>query len=117
LPDVILHLQEELLKDYTLPPCPAEAPQQLLAHYKHDLSRSETLSLKHYLAWTKSNGTMKAYTSHAQVPSEPIEEGMLSLYKVKQLAMTLTGMKPSFMEMCPRSCMAITGKFAGQSTC
>ncbi|KAF8258005.1 hypothetical protein EI94DRAFT_1427259, partial [Lactarius quietus] len=111
LPDVILRLQEELLKDYTLSPCPAEAPQQ------HDLSRSEILSLKHYLAWTESNGTVKAYTSHAQVLSEATEEEILSLYKVKQLAMTLTGMKPSFVEMCPRSCMAFTGQFSGQSTC
>ena len=111
LPDVIRQLQKELLKGYTLPPCPVEPPQQ------HTLSRAEMLSLKHYLAWAESHGTVKAYSAHAQVLAEATEEEILSLYKVKQLAMTLTGLKPSFVEMCPRSCMAFTGKFKDQYTC
>ena len=111
LPGVITQLQKELLKGYTLPPCPVEPPWQCT------LSRAETLSLKHYLAWTESHGTVKAYNAHAQVLAEATEEEILSLYKVKQLAMTLTGLKPSFVEMCPRSCMAFTGKFKDQSTC
>jgi hypothetical protein len=111
LPDVIRQLQKELLKGYTLPPCPVEPPQQ------RTLSWAEKLSLKHYLAWTESHGTVKAYNAHAQVLAEATEVEILSLYKVKQLAMTLTGLKPSFVEMCPRSCMAFTGKFKNQSTC
>jgi hypothetical protein len=111
LPAVITQLQKELLNGYLLPPCPSEPPEL------RSLSRAETLSLKHYLAWTESHGTVKAYNSHAQVLAEATMEEILSLYKVKQLAMTLTGLKPFFVEMCPRSCMAFTGKFKDQSTC
>jgi hypothetical protein len=111
IPDVVLQLQKELLNGYTLPHCPDEDPQQRI------LSRAETLSLKHYLAWAESHGTVKAYNSHAKVLAEATEEEILSLYKVKQLAMNLTGLRPSFVEMCPRSCMAFTGKHQSQSTC
>ena len=111
LPNIITQLQKQLLKGYTLPHAPVEPPHQ------HTLSRAETLSLKHYLAWSESHGTVKAYNSHAQVLAEATEEEILSLYMVKQLAMKLTGLKPSFVEMCPRSCMAFTGKFKNQSTC
>src|ERR1700677_3286520 len=81
IPDVIIQLQ--LLGDYTLPPCPVEPPQH------HTLSRSETLSLQHYLARSDSHGTVKAYNAHAQVLAEVTQEEILSLYKVKQLAMHL----------------------------
>ena len=64
-------------------PCWASTP----AH----LSSSETLSLKHYLAWSDTHDTVKAYNAHAQVLSEATQEEILSLYKVKQLAMDLTG--------------------------
>src|ERR1700761_6919628 len=111
IPDVVLQLQKELLNGYTLPHCPDEDPQQRI------LSRAETLSLKHYLAWAESHGTVKAYNSHAKVLAEATEEEILSLYKVKQLAMNLTGLRPSFVEMCPRSCMAFTGKHQSQSAC
>ena len=111
VPDVIKRLRKQLLNGYTLPPYPAEDPQQ------RTLSRTETLSLKHYLAWTESHGTVRAYNSHAQVLAEATEEEILSLYKVKQLAMDLTGLRPSFVEMCPRSCMAFTGKYQSQAAC
>ena len=111
VPNVIRQLRKQLLNGYTLPPHPDQDPQQ------RTLSRAETLSLKHYLAWTESHGTVKAYNSHAQVLAEATEEENLSLYKVKQLAMDLTGLRPSFVEMCPRSCMAFTGKYQSQSAC
>jgi hypothetical protein len=76
----------------------------------YTLSRLETLSLKHYLAWSGSHGTVKAYNAHAQLlAAEATQEEILSLYKVKQLAMDLTGIKPSFVDLCPKSCMAFTG--------
>jgi hypothetical protein len=108
---VIIQLQKQLLGDYTLPPCPVEPPRQ------YTLSKSETLSLQHYLAWSGSHGTVKAYNAHAQVLAEATQEEILSLYKVKQLAMDLTGIKPSFVDMCPKSCMAFTGGAKSQQAC
>ena len=108
IPDVIIQLQKQLLGDYVLPPCPAEPPHQ------HTLSISETLSLKHYLAWSDTHGTVKAYNAHAQILAEATQEEILSLYKVKQLAMDLTGIRPTFVDMCPNSCMAFTGDAKSQ---
>ena len=111
LPEIIIRLQKQLLKGYTLPPCPTLAP------VKHTLSRAEILSLQHYLAWTESYGTVKAYSAHAQVLAEATKEVILSLYKARKLASKLTGIKASFVDMCPKSCMAFTGASDSQSTC
>jgi hypothetical protein len=111
VPDVVKRLQKQLLNEYTLPPSPAEVPQQ------HTLSRVEILSLKHYIAWAESHGTVKAYSSHAQVLAEATGEEILTLYMVKQLAMNLTGIRPTWVEMCPRSCMAYTGGHQTQTPC
>jgi hypothetical protein len=61
LPSAIVQLQEKLLGDYTLPPPPVNTP------LPSTLSRAEELSLQHYLAWTESQGTVKAYSAHAKV--------------------------------------------------
>jgi hypothetical protein len=111
IPDVVIQLQKQLLGDCKLPPCPVGPPQE------HALSGSETLSLQHYLAWSDSHGTVKAYNAHAQVLAEATQEEILSLYKVKQLAMNLTGIKPSFVDMCLNSCMAFTGDAKSQQAC
>jgi hypothetical protein len=47
------------------------------------------LSIQHYLAWTETHGTVKAYGAHAQVLAEATQEEILSLYKVRQLAMDI----------------------------
>jgi hypothetical protein len=111
LPNVIMQLQKQLLKEYILPPCPAMAPLQWT------LDRAETLSLQHYLVWTESHGTVKAYNAHARVLAEATKEEILSLHRVKQLAMNLTGLKPLQVDMCPKSCMAYTGNFQSDLTC
>jgi hypothetical protein len=111
LPEIIVQLQKKLLKDYTLPPCPIGNPVQ------PTLSQVEILSLQHYLAWTESNGTVKAYNAHAQVLGGAIQEEILSLYKVRKLARELTGLNPCFVDMCPKSCMAFTGDSKSQKTC
>jgi len=80
LPDVVIQLQKDLLGDYTLPPCPDKAPPQYV------LSRAEKLSLQHYFAWTESHGTVKAYNAHARVLAGATKEEILSLFKVRQLA-------------------------------
>jgi hypothetical protein len=81
------------------------------------LSRAEELSLRHYLAWTESHGTVKAYNAHAQVLAEATQEEILSLYRVRKLARELSGLKPSWVDMCPKSCMAFTGDSQSDSTC
>jgi hypothetical protein len=111
LPEIIVQLQKQLLKGYTLPPCPTLAPGQ------QTLSQAEILSLQHYIAWTESNGTVKAYNAHAQVLAKATQEEILSLYKARKLALKLTGLKPCFVDMCPKSCMAFTGDSHSQSTC
>jgi hypothetical protein len=97
LPEVIIQLQKQLLNNYTLPPCPDGLPLE------YTLSQAERLSLQHYLAWTESHGTVKAYNSHARVLAEATGEDILSLYKVRKLASDLTGLKQSFVDMCPKA--------------
>jgi len=111
LPDSVIQLQKELLGDYMLPSCPTQAPLQ------HPLSKAEELSLQHYFAWTDSHGTVKAYNAHAKVLAEATTEKILSLYKVRQLAMNLTKIKTSFIHICPKSCMAFTGKHQSDTIC
>jgi hypothetical protein len=66
----------------------------------HTHSQEKILSLQHYLAWTESHGTtVKAYNAHAQVLAEATQEEILSLYKVRKLALKLTGLKPCFVDM------------------
>ena len=111
VPEIITQLQQKLLKGYTLPPIPEQAPS------RPDLSRAQRLSLHHYFAWIESNGTVKAYNAHAQVLSQATEEEIFSLYKVRQLALDLAGLTPSFVDMCPKSCMAYTGDSESETMC
>jgi hypothetical protein len=74
LPPAIVQLQEKLLGDYTLPPPPVDTP------LPYALSRAEELSLQHYLAWTESQGTVKAYSAHAKVLAKATNVEILSLY-------------------------------------
>jgi hypothetical protein len=111
MPDVVIWLQKQLLRGYTLPPCPDEAPLRPM------LSREQILSLQHYLAWTDSHGTVKAYNAHAQVLAEATQVEILSLYRVRKLALKLTGLQPTVVDMCPKSCMAFTGDSQSELTC
>ena len=62
LPSSLVVLKSKLLGDYTTP---AECPDTVSA--PRELTSSEVLTLKHYIAWKKSNGTVLAYKFHAQV--------------------------------------------------
>ena len=42
---------------------------------------------------------------------------ILSLYRIRKLALDLTGLNPSFVDMCPKSCMAFTGDSQSHTTC
>ncbi|EGN95921.1 hypothetical protein SERLA73DRAFT_59851, partial [Serpula lacrymans var. lacrymans S7.3] len=76
-----------------------------------DLTESEIHSLKHYIAWKKSNGTVKAYELHAQVSQQATQLDILSLYAVCKLVSSLAKIEPVKIDMCPKSCIAYTGDF------
>jgi hypothetical protein len=110
LPSNLTELRSELLNGYSLPEMPPDSPPP-------QLTASEMLSLQHYVAWKKSNGTELAYKLHAQVLQNSTQEEILSLYSVRKLAKQLTELWPNQIDMCPRSCMAYTGKFAELESC
>ena len=111
LPATLGKLRKELLHDYRhsdMPPAPIMA---------QELTRAEMLSLKHYVAWKKSNGTVLAYRLHAQVLQSASGIEILSLYSTQKLARSLTDLHPSQVDMCPQSCLAYEGEFAEMETC
>lgn len=112
LPDVVAHLQQKLLGDYTLPPIPPASISE-----PRSLSESEFHSLRHYVAWKRSNGTVKAFKLHSKVLQAAAGVKILSLYSVQKLAMNLTDFRPSKVDMCPHSCIAYTGEFETMTSC
>ena len=68
-------LKSKLLGDYTTP---AECPDTVSA--PRELTSSEVLTLKHYIAWKKSNGTVLAYKLHAQVLQSANDVEILTLH-------------------------------------
>ena len=82
-----------------------------------ELTLSEMLTLKHYIAWKKSNGTVHAYKLHAEVLRSTNVAEILSLGSARKLAATLADFKPEQIDMCPQSCIAYTGEFAGMKSC
>ncbi|KIM35113.1 hypothetical protein M413DRAFT_79727, partial [Hebeloma cylindrosporum] len=111
LPSSLTDLRKQLLGDYVLPP---EPPQHSGVRA---LTVSETISLQHYVAWRKSNGTLYAYNLHAGVLSRASNVEVLSQYNAKKLAQELTGFVPCMVDMCPRSCIAYTGPYDLLSEC
>src|ERR1700733_5830854 len=112
LPEVIKTLQKQLLSGYTHPNHPSiDNPRG------HPLTPAETLSLKHYIAWVDSRGTVKAYSRHAQLLEEATGIEILSLYMARKLAMEVTGLSSQLVDMCPKSCMAFTGEFKELWSC
>lgn len=105
-------LKKELLGDYRTP---SEAPSE--PFILPELDDVQKLSLKHYSAWQKSNGTVKAYTLHASVLAEATGTEILSLYKVEALAESITRLHPRSIDICPKSCIAYTGKYSHLDKC
>ena len=112
LPEVIQSLRKQLLAGYTHPIYPS--PNDLRGR---PLTPDEKLSLKHYIAWVDSRGTVKGYHLHAQVLQEAAQVEILSLYLVRKLAIKLTGLSSQLVDMCPKSCMAFTGEFKDYLSC
>lgn len=106
IPDVLKNLRAELLGDYRCPEYPPSDPPHI-----RSLTLSEVYSLQHYAAWAKTNGTVEAYTMHAEVLSCASKMVILSLREVKKLAQSLVNFRPQNIDMCPRSCIAYTGKY------
>jgi len=111
LPDFVKKLKIKLLSGYK---CPNSPPGALPEHM---LTSVEELSLKHYVAWVESHGTVKAYSLHAKVLKEATGMEILSLYMIRKLAMELTGLSSQLVDMCPKSCIAYTGKFKDDQFC
>src|ERR1700723_1363955 len=112
LPSTVQELQHDLLGEYKLPDSPPSTVPG-----PRPLSDSERLSLKHYVAWKKSNGTVLAFKLHAEVLHQATGVEILALYSVQKLATALTELKPLQIDMCPKSCMEYTGTFAGLESC
>ena len=112
-PEIIQRLQKQLLSSYSLPNNPSlvDNPRG------HSLTAAEELSLKHYVAWVDSHGTVKGYSLHAQVLQEATGTEILSLYMVRKLAIELTGLSFQLVDMCPKSCMAFTGEYKDLNSC
>ena len=87
------------------------------AHTKaRELTHAEMLSLKPYVAWKRSNGTVPAYNFHAQNLQGVAETEILSLYSAQELGKSLTDLKPAQVDICPQSCLAYVGEFAEMET-
>jgi len=112
LPEVVQLLQKQLLSNYR----PLNHPP-IIDPRGRSLTEAEVLSLKHYLAWVGSRGTVKGYGLHAKLLEEVANVELLSLYKVRKLAIELTGLSSQLVDMCPKSCMAFTGDFKDQLFC
>ena len=111
LPDSLLQLQDELLDGYALPSPPASLPLALT------LSHSQMLSLKHYVAWALSQGTVEAYRLHASVLETATETPILSVHMARKLATDITGLHAVQVDMCPNSCIAYTGSYKDLDNC
>ena len=83
LPKQLESLCADLLGDQAVPPFPptdARPPPKI-----QDLSLSEKASLEHYVAWKKSNGTLKGQQYHVTVLQSNLDIEILSLHQVKKL--------------------------------
>ena len=107
-------MRAELLDGYSLPSNPPDTPTLPKGQ---DLSKSEQISLKHYIAWSTSRGTVRAYKLHARVLQDASGIEILSLHNIRKLASGLTGLEPTYVDICSKSCIAYVGKYAEDTTC
>jgi hypothetical protein len=110
-PESLKDLRANLLGDYRIP----DEPPPLFN--KAGLSNAMIASLKHYVAWKKSNGTMQAFNLHREVLISVTGLEILSLYKVQKLAMQIADFCPTKVDMCPKSCIAYTGPYRDLDKC
>ncbi|KAI0054679.1 hypothetical protein BV25DRAFT_1770439, partial [Artomyces pyxidatus] len=114
LPASVDELRAQLLGGYT---CPVYPPTDELDVQK-TLTISERMSLKHYIAWKQSRGTVLAYSLHAKVLQEAVPDvQILSLHNVRKLSTRVTGLQPILVDICPKNCVAYTGEFSELKMC
>ncbi|EKM78019.1 hypothetical protein AGABI1DRAFT_13509, partial [Agaricus bisporus var. burnettii JB137-S8] len=84
-----------------------------------ELDESEQITLKHYIAWRNSNGTVAAYEAHRKVLQDVLGDQceVFSLFKARALATKLTRLHPNYVDMCRNSCIAYTGQYANLKMC
>ena len=134
-PDDELDLDEEILGNpisipplFEIPPCIKELHANLLQLHRRpakpeqpftvrELSESETLSLRHYIVWRRSNGTVRAYNKHRNLLEDASSTEIMSLYRVRRLGMQIANIEPRQVDMCPKSCIAYTGDYSGLMEC
>jgi len=112
LPQALTSLRQVLLGDYRCPPSPPICPP-----IHEDLTPTEMLSLRHYVAWKKSNGTVKAYNAHAAVLREATMLDILSLHNCQQLAIKITELQAYKVDICSHSCVAYAGPYENHQSC
>lgn len=111
LPECVKSIRQDLLGGYT----PGEKPTEPFA--VQTLTASQSLSLRHYIAWQTSNGTVRAYNEHRAVLEMASGMEILTLYRVRKLALKIARLKPQLVDMCPKSCLAYTGPHADKESC
>jgi len=111
LPETLVSLRKQLLGDYKCPSNPPTSP------IHHTLTSCQKLSLKHYIAWKQSNGTVQAYKAHAAVLKDTTVFNILSLYNCQKLAVELTELHAHQVDICPNSCIAYAGVYKELKTC
>jgi hypothetical protein len=111
VPECIKAIQDDLLNGYTPPEKPSE-PLKI-----EELDSSQTWSLRHYVAWRRSNGTVRAFNEHRQVLQDATNVEILSLHRVRALALRLARITPKLVDMCPKSCIAYTGEYTNLTHC
>ncbi|KAJ8519136.1 hypothetical protein ONZ45_g3888 [Pleurotus djamor] len=115
LPPSQAQLQSELLGDYK---CPSHPPtNQERAFDQGTLTPIQKWSLKLYITWKRSRGTVAAFTNHKALLEEALSIQLLSLYMVRELARRITGVTPRYIAVCPNNCIAYTGQFEHLTVC
>ncbi|KAF6741380.1 hypothetical protein DFP72DRAFT_778052, partial [Ephemerocybe angulata] len=115
-PKELEDLRSDLLGGYKCPLFPPSDADEVRSNFKN-LTASETISLRHFIIWKKTGGTVIAYQLHAKLLESVTKLEIMSLYRVRALARRLTKFAPVKVSMCPRSCLAYTGKHKDLDTC
>ncbi|RXW12264.1 hypothetical protein EST38_g13590 [Candolleomyces aberdarensis] len=115
-PAVLKTLREALKGGYTCPPFPPLDSDEVRDNFKN-LTRSKVYSLRHFIIWKKTGGTVLAYQLHAKLLESIMGTEILSIYLVRKLAAQLTKFSPVQVSMCPRSCIAYTGEYKDLDKC
>ncbi|KAJ3513341.1 hypothetical protein NMY22_g15065 [Coprinellus aureogranulatus] len=113
-PKALEDLRAELLGDYICPPVAPETLDDVRNNFAN-LTQSERLSLRHFIIWKRTGGTVVAYQLHAKLLESVTGVEILSLYRVRKRAVELTKFAPIRVPMCPRSCIAYTGKYSDKN--